>query len=79
MFREFTIVSHTIIIMKHWDVNPYSAGTDSDFRNLCPQYSVRPTCTFVQSHQSDQLQVLILISLKNDNGQFQKWKVDYSI
>ena len=50
--------------------------------SLCHQNRARPACVPMQSdqavyHFADQ--IIILISLKNDNGQYQKWKVDYSI
>ena len=54
--------------------------------SLCQQYRDRPACIFVQS---DSLSVLLADKLKllnshlnipkNDNAQFQKWKVGYSI
>ena len=44
--------------------------------SLCHLYIARPACVTMQSELANQLQVLILISLKMIMGQFQKWKLD---
>ena len=41
--------------------------------SLCHHYRAMPACTSVPGS------ILLTVHLKNDNGQFQQWEVDYSI
>ena len=53
--------------------------------SLCHQYTARPACTSVKSDHTlycltDQLHVITHLDIsKYDKGEFQKWKVEYSI
>ena len=52
--------------------NPYPSRTES----LCHKYRARTVCTSVLSDQAPSFHLDIP---KNDNGQYQKFKMDYSI
>ena len=47
--------------------------------NLCPQYRARPNCTSVQSDQALSCSSSHLNIPKYNNGQYQKFKLDYFI